>query len=156
MVAAAARAYIRIFHLKLIHADDYLFFLAAAALVAGNGLFYAFIGIFYHLQAIAEGKALPSPDLLHDIENAATYALFAQLVCWTAIFSVKLSFLLYFRALVNRLYKMEAWWWFTFVVFIPIAAVMIPGPFIVCPHIGLSALCRHRTSLHTIQWLIAA
>ncbi len=139
MVAAAARATIRIYHLKIVHADDYLFLIATAALIAGTGLYYAFIGILYTSQAIS---FIPPPDFLQESEHAATHAFAANLLCWTTIFSIKFSFLFYFRALVNRLYKMEVWWWFTLAVFIPITAMVIPGAFIVCPHTGPSILCR--------------
>lgn len=142
MIAAAARAFIRVHHLKLVHADDYFFFVAAAALIAGAGLFYAFIGTSYIFHAVSEGRTPPPPDFLQETENAATYALIAELLCWTTIFSVKFSFLFYFRALVHRLYRLEVWWWFTLAVFIPITAIIIPAPFIVCPHTGPSILCR--------------
>lgn len=55
------------------------------------------------------------------------------------IFS-QVSFLFYFRALVNRLYRMEVWWWFTFAVLVPSAAISIAGAFIVCAHTGSSIL----------------
>lgn len=124
--------------------DDYLFFAAVAALIAGAGLFFALVGTLYTVQAVSEGKTLPPPNFIHTIENEATYVQIAELLSWTAIFSVEFSFLFYFRALVKRLYKMEAWWWFTFVTFIPITAISISGAFIVCPHAGSSVLCKFR------------
>ena len=148
MIAAAARAIIRIHQLKIVHADDYFCLVATAALIAGAGLFYAFIGILYTVHAISEGKTIPPPNFVQEIEHAASQAQIAELLCWTTIFSIKFSFLFYFRALVNRLHKMEVWWWFTFAVFIPITAIIIPGPFIVCPHTGPSVLCR-LSRLHT-------
>lgn len=147
IVAATARAYIRIFHIKRIHADDYLFCLATLTLIAGAGLFYVFIGDYFLFRAISEGRTPPPLDFMQKITDAATYALIAQLLCWTTIFSVKLSFLLYFRALVDRLYKVELWWWFNIVVFVPIAAIMISGPFIACPHAGPSVLCKPPTNI---------
>lgn len=144
MIAAAARAFVRIHHLKRINADDYFFFFAIAALIAGAGLFFAFIGTSYIVLAVSEGRTLPPPNFMQKMENAARYALFAQLLSWTTIFSVKISFLFYFWALVNRLYKMEIWWWFTFATFVPITATMISGPFIVCPYTGPSILRRLR------------
>lgn len=150
VVAATARAYIRIYQLKRIHADDYLFFIATSALIAGNGLFYVFIGDYFLLRAISEGRALPPSDLIQKITDVATYALVAELLCWTTIFSVKFSFLLYFRALINRLPRVEVWWWIILVVFIPIAAIMIPGTFIVCPHTGPSVLCESPVSIHKL------
>lgn len=120
--------------------DDYFFFIAVLALIPGAGLFFSFIGTWYQFELITEGKALPPPNFIQRVEDVATYATVAQLLCWTTIFSIKFSFLFYFRALVNRLYKMEVLWWFTFAGLVPTAAISIAGVFIVCPHTGPSIL----------------
>lgn len=120
--------------------DDYFFFIAVLALIPGAALFYSYIGPSYEAEVITGGNTLPPPDFIQRIEDAATYATAAQLLCWTTIFSIKFSFLFYFRALVNRLYKMEVLWWFTFAGLVPTAAISITGVFIVCPHTGPSIL----------------
>lgn len=122
--------------------DDYFFFIAALALIPGAGLFFSYIGPEYELELIAKGKALPPPNFIQRVENGATYATVAELLCWTTIFSIKFSFLFYFRALVNRLYKMEVLWWFTFAGLVPTAAISIAGVFIVCPHTGPSIISK--------------
>ena len=96
--------------------DDYFFFFAVATLVVGEGLSFSNIGTSYKIEATI------------------------RLFCWAAIFSVKFSFLFYFRALVDRWYKMEVWWWFTFMVLVPTAAISIAGALIVCLHKGSSTL----------------
>lgn len=120
--------------------DDHFFFIAVLALIPGAGLFFAYIGTSYEAEVVIEGKAPPPPDFIRRLDNAATYASIAELLCWTTIFSIKFSFLFYFRALVNRLYKMEVLWWLTLAVLVPTAAISIVGTFIVCPHIGSSIL----------------
>ena len=122
--------------------DDYLFFVAIATLVPGTGLFFSYIRTSFVIKAVLDGKASPSPNFLQSVENAATHAQIAQLLCWITIFSIKFSFLFYFRALVNRLYKMEIWWWCTLVMLVPTAAISIAGSFIACPHTGSSYLGR--------------
>lgn len=133
--------------MKVIHADDYLFCLATLTLIAGTALSYTFVGDYFLFLAISEGRTPPPLNFTQKITEAATYALIAEVLCWTTIFSVKLSFLLYFRALVDRLYRVELWWWFNIVVFIPIAAINILGPFIVCPHTGPSVFGKPPTTL---------
>ena len=128
--------------------DDYLFFLAIATLVASFGLFFSFVGTFYDINDINEGKLRPPSDFIQKVENAAVYCQWAEVLGWTTLFSVKFSFLFYFRALVNRLHKMEIFWWSTFVLFIPIAATVLSGSFIVCPHTTGPAILRR---LNTVR-----
>lgn len=140
IILAAARVLIRIYYLKRVNVDDYFFIVAIATLIPGAGLFFSYIKTAYAIEAVLDRKASLPPYFLQTLENAATYAQIAQLLCWITIFSIKFSFLFYFRALVNRLYKMEIWWWCTLVVLVPTAAVSIAGSFIACPHTGSSYL----------------
>lgn len=112
-----------------------------ATLVTGTGLCFSFIVTLYKTFAIAEGKFLPPPNFIQDIEDAAEYTLIAELLYWTTIFSVKWSFLFYFRALTHHLKRMEVWWWFVLVILVPVSSITISGPFIVCPHAGRSIIC---------------
>ena len=153
VISAAARAFIRIFYLKRINLDDYFFFLAVATLVPGEGLFFSYVRTLYEIEAITEGKAVPPSNFLQRLYNAATYCATAELLCWATIFLVKFSFLFYFRALVNRLYRMEVWWWFTLAVLVPIAAISIVGTFIVCPYIGPSILGMLDLSPYRLPYL---
>ena len=136
--------YIRVFHIKRIHADDYFFCVATLTLIAGAGLLYAFIGEYYFSRAVGEGRTPPPVNFEQEVADAATYGLIAEVLCWTTIFSIKMSFLVYFRPLVNRLHKVELWWWFNIVALVPIGGVIISGPFIVCPYAG-QPLLRKRS-----------
>ncbi len=122
--------------------DDYLFLFATATLIAGAGIFYACVDAQYTVYAVSGGMTITPARFIQEYENAITYSLIGEILCWTTIFSIKFSFLFYFRGLVNRIYAMQVWWWITLTVFIPIAAIMIPGAFIVCPHAGQSLLCK--------------
>ena len=113
ILSAAARAFIRIFYLKRVNVDDYFFFLAVATLMVGEGISFSNIRTSYRIEAI-------------------------RLFCWATIISVKFSFLFYFRGLVDRWYKMEIWWWFTFAVMVPTAAISIAATFTACLHKGSS------------------
>ena len=133
--------------MKRIHADDYLFFVATLTLIAGDALLYLYMEVYFLSNAVSEGRTPPPLHFMQKATNAATYAQFGLLLCWATIFAIKLSFLVYFRALVDRQYKVELWWWFNIVVLIPIAAIMIPSPFITCPHVGQAEICKRPTTL---------
>ena len=131
---------IRIHYLKRVGIDDYFFFTAVAALISGSGLYFAFLGPTNLSRTIIDRETLPTPDVIHTIERAATYPVVAELLCWTTIFAIKFSFLFHFRALVSRLSRMEAWWWFIFALLVPTAALAVVASFITCPYVGKDIL----------------
>lgn len=121
--------------------EDYLVFVAVAALIAETALSFSIIKTVNNAFAIKEGKILPLPNFIRSMELVTQYALAVQILSWITIFSIKWSFLFYFRGLTHRLQRMEAWWWFIVMILAPITAMTILGPFIVCPHTGKSIFC---------------
>lgn len=144
MIAAVVRVFIRIHHLKRFNVEDYLVFIAVAAHVAEVGLSLLFIVRVFNAFAISEGKSLPSPSFIQDIEDTAEYLMAAEVLCWVTIFSIKWSLLFYLKALTYRMKRMVAWWWLIVVVLIPVTGMAISAPFIVCPHTGRSIFCMSR------------
>ena len=129
-----------------IFADDYFFLLAFLALISSNGLLYYIISPLYLVSK--DGPGLENPFYLeitslntHRIERAVWTA---ETLAWTTIFSVKFSFLLYFRTLIKRLRALMILWWCALFICVPIACVTIVTPFIICmpsDNIGTSP-CR--------------
>lgn len=124
--------------------EDYLVFVAVAALIVETALSFSIIKTVNNAFAIGEGKILPPPGFIRRLELITQYALAVQILGWTTIFSIKWSFLFYFRGLTHRLQRMEAWWRFIAILLAPTTAMTILGPFIVCPHTGRSIFCIPR------------
>lgn len=55
---------------------------------------------------------------------------------WTATFSVKFSFLAFFRKLVNVAQNLRIFYWATIVCTFIAWGFIISEPFIICPHFG--------------------
>ncbi len=117
-----------------IFADDYFFLLAFLALISSNGLLYYIINPLYLTSR--EGPGLEEPFVLDETPSnsyrVAQGVWAAEILAWTTIFSVKFSFLLYFRTLIKRLRVLMILWWCTLFFCVPIACVTIIAPFITC------------------------
>ncbi|MCJ1352881.1 MAG: hypothetical protein MMC33_002865 [Icmadophila ericetorum] len=59
---------------------------------------------------------------------------------YTTIFSVKLSFLLFFRHLINRALPMTAYWWSVTMITIVAWMLGVSGFFITCPYLDVRSL----------------
>lgn len=112
-----------------------------------TGLVYSVISGFY-LQGAAEFDPeqykLPlddMPKLLMGLKIIDVFVVFA----WTAEFSVKLSLLLFFRRLVDRLPRLMLYVKFVMGSTTVVWAVLVCEPFILCPHFGLAAICKLNT-----------
>ena len=65
----------------------------------------------------------------------------AVVLLGVALFSVKFSFLFFFRILLQRTKKWYVWWWWTvFAILIPSSAIFIFSDFIACPYTGEAIL----------------
>lgn len=153
-IAAAARTVIRVHHFKLINVEDYLVFVALTAHIIGTVLSILFALILYKSFAISQGKLRFSSNFIRNIENASQYVMATESLCWLTIFSIKWSFLFYFKALTYRLKRMELWWWFIVILLVPITTIAIFSPFITCPHAGRSILGMSRFLFMQCFWLI--
>jgi hypothetical protein len=140
VLAAVARIAVQIRNrLRLYLSDAFLIF-ACACLCAAAGILYSLFDDLYLIQALyvdPAGVALP-PDFFDEILYSLKLLFTVQTVLWAVIFSVKFSFLSFFRPLVSRLERLKTWWTtvvvFTFLTF----GFCASSVFIICPHFGLS------------------
>lgn len=125
---------------RIFWSDAFLVF-ACACLCAGTGLLYPFTESLYLEQALAENPfsvALP-PDFTNYFLTSLKFLFAYQTVMWTVVYSVKLSFLSFFRPLVRRLAKLKTWWSVTVVTTALGWGLSAVGVFIICPHFDLSS-----------------
>ena len=137
------RIAVRVYRFRRVYADDYFLFLALATLLGSNSLFFASVPAFYQFaDASTVAQMLLQKDFFHIATDTATFAHTAEILSWITIFAVKLSFLFYFRTLVDRLPRLIIWWRLTLAVCIPVAIIAMCGPFIVCPYVGSKIVCE--------------
>lgn len=138
IISAAIRLIIRFRQLKGVRVDDYLFLAAATLKVVADGLFFA----CYAHQPMTPHRDIEEAKFnqafIQMLGNQLTFAQLNEVFNWSAIFSIKLSFLFYFRILVDRLPKFRVWWWMILGLLLPTMALMTCATFIACPHLGIS------------------
>ncbi|KAL2037823.1 hypothetical protein N7G274_009548 [Stereocaulon virgatum] len=114
--------------------DDGFFYLAVITLIAGTTVLYFDVPYIYLQEDVEAGLRVPPADfvsqLLHDqkLQNAAASLL------GTAIASVKLSFLFFFKGLLRQQQRMTMWWWCILVLLVPTTAILIFSDLMSCPY----------------------
>ncbi|MCJ1479145.1 hypothetical protein MMC13_007829 [Lambiella insularis] len=103
---------------------------------------YSLFDDLYLDQAVSVDPAaveLP-PDFLDKVVYSLKLLFTIQTVLWAVVFSVKFSFLSFFRPLVDRLARLKIWWTIV-VVFTAITfAFCAADVFIICPHFDLTSI----------------
>ena len=143
--AAVGRISVRIFYQRRLYPDDYVLAFGCVTLIASFALTNVmFENIYWDMSII-----LGPPELQLEIAMAPGFAdrilLYQQqsfateVLCWVTIFSVKTSFLLFFRQMIDRLKSILTFWKVTVAVTILAGIYCVCSIFIACPHFGLDA-----------------
>ncbi|MCJ1383275.1 hypothetical protein MMC17_006388 [Xylographa soralifera] len=142
LLAAVARITAQISNRRRLYLSDAFLIFACVCLCAATGVLYSLFDDLYLDQAIevdSAGVILPS-DFLDKAVYSLKLLFTLQTVLWAVVFSVKFSFLSFFRPLVNRLAKQKIWWMIV-VVFTALSfAFCAAGGFIICPHFDLTTI----------------
>ncbi len=116
--------------------DDILLFVAIATLAGTTGVAYNSHDLFY-LQVAATIGALPIPPDFGDKMRVFVRCQQAvSMLVWATIYLVKLSFMVFFYKLVNKVRKLELWWRAVFAAILVAGLVSIPLGWIVCADTG--------------------
>lgn len=136
VILAIGRVYIKINKFHRVFADDVLFMLATFLLIAGTVM--TFLTLPYNQTEVNVGAGVESPpsDLQHQLDFDVKFQDSASMLLNASIYTVKFSFLFFFRLLLHRTGKLQIWWWFVFIITIPCAVVCMCTEFMVCPAFG--------------------
>jgi hypothetical protein len=121
--------------------DDYFLLLALVALISSNALFFAAVPELYLFASASLGQIPPHKNFFQAAADTALLACAGEILSWIIIFAVKISFLFYFRTLIERMYRLTIWWRIILAICIPVAIVSMCSTFIVCPYVGSEFLC---------------
>ena len=109
-----------------------------------TALAYTMIPTWYLQEAtlFRPEKPLLSPKEVSKLVVNLTIIDVCNVLAWTAEFSVKMSLLLFFKQLVNRLPRLTLYVKFVIAFAIVVWAVLICEPFMACAHLGVSSLSK--------------
>lgn len=133
------RLAIRIFTRSKLCLDDYLLLFGLACLGAATYLIYSFSRMIFLSDAIRLDPSF-SPTFSEVTQLSGSrkiiYSFLATI--WTTTFAVKLSFLVFFKKLIERVSKQINIYYWVIVVFTVVSWMFIVGePFILCPYFGI-------------------
>ncbi|MCJ1361371.1 hypothetical protein MMC16_000470 [Acarospora aff. strigata] len=136
LILACGRIYIKISKYRRLFVDDYLFIAANVFLVAGTILYFLVLPYNQTQVNVAAGIIPPPPDLLQQLDLDVKLQDSASLFINAAVYTVKFSFLFFFRLLLHRTKKLQVWWWCVFIFTIPCMMIAMCTNFMACPAFG--------------------
>ena len=140
ILLAVLRTLIRTYKFRRLFLDDAFLFLATITLIAGTVLTHLDFPYLYLQVNVELGLESPPPDFEQQLVVDEKLQDAATVLLGVTVFSVKFSFLFFFRGLLRRVQNLQTWWWCVLAVLIPTAGVCICSDFISCPVFGESVL----------------
>lgn len=123
--------------------DDFVLLFACVTLTAATGLLYSMIPSIYWSEEIFFNPKSNLTEMIGSEALARTQR-YRQLassflaLSWATIFAVKISFLLFFLQMVDRLKKLMIIWKLVFAITTLSFCFCVCENFIACPHFGLN------------------
>ncbi|MCJ1430256.1 hypothetical protein MMC29_008173, partial [Sticta canariensis] len=136
VILALGRTYIKINKFHRLFIDDVFLILAIVLLVAGAITTFLVLPYNQTEVNVAAGMEAPPPDFTHQLDLDVKFQEASSVLVNASVFCVKFSFLFFFRLLLLHTGKLQAWWWFTFIITIPCAVICMCTEFMVCPAYG--------------------
>ena len=144
IIAFSVRTYVRIV-LKQFSPEDVMLAFALICLCATTGLTYTILQDQYNaLQVILQGgeSGLLS-QLIGKVPTITKKEDAASTLWWIIIYTIKMAFLLFFRRLIARLPKLNAWWWGATTFTILAGVVCVVDNWLTCPYFTIEkVLCK--------------
>ena len=148
-MAVFARTFVRLRTVHRIYNDDVLLWFGLICMCAATGLFYSFISVVYQLKALAIdlGHHRPPLDKIPELLKAIREYRALAFLAWTAEFTMKLSLLLFFQRLVDRIPRLTLYVRFV-MAFTTVAWILLMcEPLMTCPQVGMAVLSKDQMLL---------
>ena len=145
MLSTISRLGIRFRYQKRLLTDDYVLLFGCSTLIAAFTLVNVVYEDIYFDMFIILGPAehvyqvSTSPGFVNRILHYQQFAFSAETLCWVTIFAVKISYLLFFRQMLDRLKRLITYWRVTMGIVVISGLFCICSIFISCPHFGVSS-----------------
>lgn len=133
------RLALRVFTRRKLYLDDYVLIFGLACLAAATSLVYSFSPVIFLSNAVRlDPSVFPTlSETTKLIDSLKIIDSFLALI-WTTTFAVKLSFLIFFKQLIERVSrKITIYYWVVVVFTILTWMFLVSEAFILCPYFGL-------------------
>ena len=141
IVTAIARTVIRFRTTPRYTLDDALMLFACICLTAATGLLYKLIPLAYFIEELDFKDQVPLPFPTSDFTKdtlLTTKLLDAyKSLSWTVIYAAKFCYLIFFRALIDRVRQMIIYWRIVVLITVVFGGLTLGETFIACPRIDV-------------------
>lgn len=141
VVTIIVRLVIRIYIRHKLYIDDYVLLFGLACLTPATYLVFTNAQLVFPHYAIKNSpKVVPTiSEVLQLLDTLKTFDSDIALI-WTTTFSVKFSFLIFFRQLIDRVSKyITIYYWIVVLFTVASWIFIVCQPFILCPHFDSEA-----------------
>ena len=105
------RLFVRVKAFRRLYWDDFLVVLAWVFFFATAVIWQTqHVGVYYQF-ALSSGSVLPTPAVLSALLNGQRAQLAVLVMFYSCLWAVKLSFLIFFRRLGQKVRGQKIWWW---------------------------------------------
>ena len=145
LLSLSIRLYIRLHVQKHFGVDDGLVVFGVLLLIAAMGMLYHFANMMYMFEALSLGdKDIElSFNVIQDALSFKKWVTVSLITTWVAINTVKASFLVLFRKLVDRIRPMIIYWWFVVAYTIIVGLYGITTYIVPCPKFNSFFSCEY-------------
>ncbi|KAI9878023.1 MAG: hypothetical protein M1830_002143 [Pleopsidium flavum] len=105
------RIFVRIKCFRRVYTDDFLVLAAWLMLLASAVIWQSQQTPMYAQFALAAGQVIPTPEFLADEATFLHTEVATIFLFYTCLWSVKLSFLIFFHRLGQNVSGLKVWWW---------------------------------------------
>ena len=142
-MTAIARTVIRFRTAPRYTLDDALLLFACICLTAATGLLYKLIPLAYFIENLDFKDKVPLPFPISDFAEDSVLSIqildaYVTLV-WTVIYAAKFCYLIFFRALIDRVRQMIVYWRIVVLITVIFGGLALGETFIACPRIDVSS-----------------
>ena len=110
--------------LRTLYADDNLVILAWVMLLGSSIMWQINTPMLYEQYAVRSGHKLPTPDFMEWYHAFIKTTVVYTLPFYSCLWTVKLSFLIFFRRLGVKVTRQRVWWW--------VVLVLVVGSWVDC------------------------
>ena len=142
-MTAIARTVIRFRTAPRYTLDDALLLFACICLTVATGLLYKLIPLAYLGEELDFNDIVSLPFPISDVGKESVLAVrlldVYVLLSWVVVYAVKFCYLIFFRALIDRVRQMIIYWRVVVLITIVFGGLTVAGNFIGCPRIDVSS-----------------